>query len=285
MNMRTMRLALHSAPEGFFRSKPPYTNSELLRLVKKAASLGFKCFEVGPLWSFPKIDAKSLRRTLDRYKMERSVHVGGIYDAEKLAQSAGSEYEKAQEEANRGIELCRELGSGLVSLHPPFFMSDKARSKQSMSKAKDCFYRLVDDSVDLASQKGIKLALESFCCPPFIFNGLDDYMEFVSSFRSLQLWILLEVGHLFHMGFSLDKAVHMSRKRLSDVHIHDATLGGDVQKATHLPIGRGQIDFTDLISCLHEVNYSDWLTLEINGSEKEILDSMKTLEHMLKSGK
>ena len=283
--MPAMRLALHSAPEGFLKSKPPYSNSELLLLVKKASSLDFKCLEIGPLWSFIQIDAKNLRKVLDHYGMERSVHVGGIYDAEKFVRSTEGEYEKAQKEANCGINLSRELHSGLVSLHPPFFMSGKARSKQIKTRARDCFHRLVEDAVKSASQHGIKLALESFCYPPFIFNGLDDFMEFVSSFSSTQLGILLEVGHLFHMSFSLDKAVQMFKKRLSDVHVHDATLGGDVKKATHLPIGRGQIDFANLIRRLHEVNYDGWLTLEIRGNEAEILESKKSLEHLIKLDK
>jgi len=283
--MPPMRLALHSAPEGFFKSKPPYSNSELLRLVKKAFSLGFKCFEVGPLWTFAEIDAKSLRRALDRHEMESCVHVGGIYDAEKFLRIGEDDYEKAQKEAHWGIQLCRELGSGLVSLHPPFFVSNKARDKQTMSKARQCFHRLTENNIELASQNGIKVALESFCYPPFIFNGLDDFTEFVSSFPSAQLGILLEVGHLFHAGFSLDKAVRTFSKRLSDVHIHDATLGGDVRARTHLPIGTGKINFADLVRRLHEVNYDAWLTLEINGSENEILESKKSLEHIMELGK
>jgi sugar phosphate isomerase/epimerase len=279
-----MQIALHSAPEGFFKSKPPYSNNELLRLVRKTASLGFKCFEVGPLWSFAQIDPKSLRRVLDRYGIESCVHAGGLYDAEKFVRTGEHEYEKAQKEANRGIELCRELGSGLISLHPPFFMSDKARNRQTMSKARDCFHRLMEDAIKFASQNGIKTALESFCYAPFVFSGLDDFMEFVSSFRSAQLGVLLEVGHLFHMDFNVDKAAHMFGKRLSDVHVHDAALGGDVRKSTHLPIGKGQIDFTNLIRNLHEVNYNGWLTLEINGDEKEILESKRALEYIIESG-
>jgi hypothetical protein len=73
-----MKLALHSAPLGFFRSSPPHGNTELHELVRKAASLGFRCLQVGPLGDFSKIDGPRLRRVLDDCLMERNVHVGGL---------------------------------------------------------------------------------------------------------------------------------------------------------------------------------------------------------------
>lgn len=249
-------------------------------LVRKAASLSFKCFEIGPLWRFVRIDAKSLKSVLDHHGMKRSVHVGGRYDAEKLA-ATEEEYSKVQMEIHYGIELCRELCSPLVSFHPPFFTANGRRNKEVLSKARSRFLRLVNEEIEFASNNGIKMALESFCYPPFIFNGLHDFMQFISNFPSTKLGVLLEVGHLFQAGFPLEDAVHTFRHRLSDVHIHDATFGGDVRKTTHLPIGEGNINFQNLISALREVGYDGWLTLEIHGSERKLIESKKYLESLI----
>jgi hypothetical protein len=46
--------------------------------------------------------------------MERDVHVGGIYDAEKFALTE-EEYAKVQKQIRYGIRLCQVL-VGLVSL-------------------------------------------------------------------------------------------------------------------------------------------------------------------------
>jgi hypothetical protein len=115
-----MKIALHGAPEGFFKSTPPHSKTELFRLVQKAASLHFRCFEIGPLWSFAEIDAWSLKTVLDHFEMERSVHVGGLYDAKKFALTE-EECNRFQQELHSGIELCEGLSSQLVSFHPPFF--------------------------------------------------------------------------------------------------------------------------------------------------------------------
>jgi sugar phosphate isomerase/epimerase len=73
----------------------------------------------------------------------------------------------------------------------------------------------------------------------------------------------------------------MFKGRLVDVHVHDATLEKDYRKATHLPLGKGDIDFRNLVKCLREVHYDGWLTLEIRASEEEIEESRKYLEGLL----
>jgi hypothetical protein len=91
-----------------------------------------------------------LRRVLDCLKIERNVHVGGIYDAEKFA-SVREEYVEAQEDVHDGIMLCRELSSTLVSIHPPFFTARNIVSEQLRSKAKTRFFGLLDEEVAFAS--------------------------------------------------------------------------------------------------------------------------------------
>lgn len=275
-----MLVALHSSPKGFFKSSPPYNADELFGLVEKAALLGFRCFQIGPTSSFTNIDGDRLRTILDKYGMERNVHVGGLYDAEKFVVSE-EERNKAQKDLHRGIELSKEISSSLVSFHPPFSKSESSGEAFS-SRAKMPFLKLIEEEADFASDMGIKMALESFCYPPFIFNGLDDFMQFVSNFPPTELGILLEVGHLYQARFNLDEAIQTFRHRLLDVHVHDATHQKDFRKATHLPIGKGTIDFSQLVRTLNEVKYERWLTLEIYGNDKEIIESMEYLENLVK---
>jgi sugar phosphate isomerase/epimerase len=66
-----------------------------------------------------------------------------------------------------------------------------------------------------------------------------------------------------------------------DIHIHDATLEKDFRKATHLPIGKGTINFPHFVHLLQEVGYNRWLTLEIRGTEKEVVQSKEYLEKLI----
>jgi sugar phosphate isomerase/epimerase len=276
-----MIVALHGAPMGFFKVGPPHSCDELLRLVRKSASLGFEAVEVGPLVDYALIDGVRLRGVLDELGLMRSVHVGGLFDASKFA-SDEEEYVRMKQQLRRGVMLGCEIGSAVVSVHPPFFsVSDEPR--ELWSKARMRFLRLLLDMADFACQSDVRLALESFCYPPFIFQGLDDFVGFVSNFPAERLGVLLEAGHLYQAGISVSEAVHAFRARLVDVHVHDATQDRDYRKATHLPVGGGTMDFRSLVKVLREVGYDGWLTLEIRAGEEEIIESKKRLEDLLAS--
>lgn len=281
-----MKVALHSIPEGFFKTPPPHNDDQLFRLIKKASSLGFKYFQVGPFRKdrFSQIDGKHLKPVLDTYGMGRTVHIGGLYDAEKFALTE-QEYVRAQKEIDYGIKLCSEIDSSLMSFHPPYKFPFTI-NESTLSKARERFLELVNNGVESAHREGIKLALESYCYTPFIFNGLHDFMHFVSHFPSTKLGVLLDVGHLYNAKFDLDEAIRTFKDRLLDVHVHDAfhyTVQEDLKKATHLPLGKGDINFSLLLSTLSEANYNGCLSLEIRDTEQEIVKSKQYLENLIKT--
>jgi sugar phosphate isomerase/epimerase len=276
-------VAVSLGSKEFFEADPPYDNDELLRSVRKASSLGFEAVQVGPLGSFVRIEGGRLRTVLDSLNISRNVHVGGLYDAEKFV-ATREEYVKARKEVHYGVMLCRKIGSTLVSVHPPFFATESLVSEKLQFRAKIRFLELLEEEVDFASRNNIKIALESFCYYPFIFEGLNDFAQFVSKFPSEKLGVLLDVGHVYQIGIDLSDALQTFGDRLLDIHVHDATRDKDYRKATHLPIGRGTINFPNFLNLLREVRYDGWLTLEVRGSEKEVVQSKQFLESLLASG-
>jgi sugar phosphate isomerase/epimerase len=275
-----MIVALHSAPKGFFKTSLPHSNNDLASFTRKAASLGFRAVQIGPLAEYVPIEGDRLKSILDGLHMERNVHVGGIYDAEKFALTK-EEYAKVQKQIRSGITLSKKISSTLVSVHPPFVAVRNELSEELLLKARTRFLRLLKEEAKFASHNHIKIALESFCYHPFIFKGLNDFAKFVSNFPLDKLGVLLELGHLHQAGISLSEAINVFKHRLVDVHVHDATLEKDYKKATHLPIGKGTISFSNVIQRLKEIDYDEWLTLEIRGSEKEIVKSKEHLERLI----
>ena len=267
-----MIVALHLAPAS--------SNEELIASVRRAASLGFRAVQIGPLKNFGSIERESVRGLLDSLKLGRSVHVGGIYDAKKFALTE-EECNKAQEQIRYGIKLCKDISSRLVSIHPPFFSLNETKNEDLLSSARTRFLRLLKGEANFADRKHIRVALESFCYYPFIFEGLHDFGRLVSDFPPEKLGALLDVGHVYQMGINLYEAIRIFENRLLDIHVHDATLEKDYQKATHLPIGKGTIDFRHLINALREIGYEGWLTLEIKGGEREVVESKEYLESLL----
>jgi inosose dehydratase len=110
---------------------------------------------------------------------------------------------------------------------------------------------------------------------------LKELSQFIEQFPPQELGILMDVGHLYQAGINLDDAVRLFKRRLLDIHIHDALRDKNYQEATHLPIGKGAIDFRKLTDLLQQINYEGWLTLEIRGSEQEIVRSREYLESLV----
>jgi len=274
-----MIVSFHSVPLDILFGEPPFGEKDLYRLVREAASLGFKAFQIGPLSNFPTYNVKNLRPLLDELGLERNVHLGGVYDAHSF--SFGSEtYQRALADVKKGIKLCQGISSDLLAFHPPFFNRPIASSKRKVvaSKAKNSLRRLINESFKLVSSHRVRLALESFCYPPFIFDGLRDFNNFVREFPPGKLGIVLEAGHLYNKKFDLSKAISLFGDSLFDVHVHDAIWDDDFRRATHLPVGKGNIDFQSLIEALRTVKYNGWLTLEVRGSIRDVVESKKRLE-------
>lgn len=275
-----MLIALHSGPRNFFRTDPPYDSNELIRFAQKAVSLGFKGIEIGPLSYFGSINPNRLKLSFDNLGLDRRVHVGGTYDATKFALQQ-DEIERARKEIRQGMDLSLGISSTLVSLHPPFFPLDKPIERKKLIAAKTRFLNLLREEVNYASTIGVRMALESFCYPPFIFNGISDYLKFVSNFPSDKLGVLLDAGHVYQVGMDLHEVVSILQQRLLEIHVHDATRGKDYRKSTHLAIGKGTIDFPKFIKHLQIIGYEGPLVFEIRGNQGEIVRSKEYIEHLI----
>lgn len=280
MNSEGMLVCFHSAPQDLLSGKPPFGEEDLYRIIREAASREFKAFQYGPFEAFPNYSAERLRQTLDELGLKRSVHFGGIYEASNFSLDS-AECRRAFCHIEKGIELCREIGSDLLAFHPPFFKDKRHSNERTISRAKAGLSQLVGESLPRALSVGVRLALESFCYPPFIFDGLEDFDRFVDEFPSSQFGVVLEVGHLYQRGLSPVKAIELFSERLFDVHVHDATREEDFRTATHLPIGEGEINFQAVVTCLRRAGYCGFLTLEVRGSMSEVVESKKRLEEIV----
>ncbi len=159
-----------------------------------------------------------MRRILDSLNIERNVHVGGLYNARNFALTE-EEFTRAKEQIHYGITLCKEISSTLISIRPPFFAAKDKIREELLSKTKTRFLKLLKEEVNFASRNQVKIALESFCYHPFIFEGLYDFVQFVSKFPLEKPGILLDIGHVYQMGIDLFEAVHLFKFRLLDIHV------------------------------------------------------------------
>jgi sugar phosphate isomerase/epimerase len=264
-----MQVAVHAKLDG-------YNNID--EVLWHYQSLGFKALEMDCPWRFfSNLDPERVKALLNQRGLEIRFHIIPLDIGSFVQQDI---YEKERLEIETAISLGSEMGADQVSIHPPYFSSSQIEEKLRQSGT--LLYRqLTVAGADKAYSKGMKFSIESFCYKPFIFYSPQDFKEFLNGVPLLGT--ILETGHLFQIGFDLSEMISLFSNRIYDVHIHDATREKDFRKATHLPLGKGLIDFQKLLRDLANVKYDGWLTLEIkpHTDSNALIKSRRMLENFV----
>ena len=90
--------------------------------------------------------------------------------------------------------------------------------------------------------------------------------------------LTLDIGHAFQGGKDLKSISDFLKKyknSISDIHLHDATLGGKA----HLALGRGNLDYNEFFCILNKIDYSGYVSLETI-SNKDIESSWRKIHKL-----
>jgi sugar phosphate isomerase/epimerase len=264
-----MRVAVHARLDGY---------NKIDEALAHYRSLGFGALEMDYPWRFfSNFDPERVKALLNQMGLEMRFHIRPL-DINFFVQQ--DVYEKERLEIETAISLGSEMGADQVSIHPPYFSSSQIEEELRQSGTL-LFRRLAVVGVEKAYSRGMKFSIESFCYKPFIFYSPQEFREFLSGVP--HLGTILETGHLFQMGFDLSEMISLFSNKIYDVHVHDATRDKDFRKATHLPLGKGLIDFRKLLRDLDNVKYDGWLTLEIkpHSDSDALIKSRIVLENLI----
>lgn len=264
-----MNVAIHARIEDY---------GSIEQVLVHYSSLGFKALEMDCPWRvFPNFDPRKMKDLLNQMNIVARFHIRPLDAASFVQQEI---YKKESLYVQKAINTGSEIGVDQVSIHPPYFSSLETNRKVK-EKAVDLLRDLAKVGAEKSEAERIKFSVESFCYKPFIFYSPQEFRKFLNEVPGLG--VILETGHLFQMGFDLSEMVNLFDKRIYDVHVHDATKDSDFSKATHLPLGKGLIDFEKLLKNLRNVKYDGWLTLEIkpNANIDALIKSRKMLEKLI----
>ncbi len=230
-----------------------------------------------PWQFFSNFDPQKMKTILNQEDIVVRLHIRPLDVVSFVLQEI---YENERREVQRAINTGSQICVDQVSIHPPYFSSQELK-EELKKKGVLLLKRLAIEGVERADAAGIAFSIESFCYRPFVFYSPQEFKGFLEEVPNLG--VILETGHLFQMGFDLSKMVNLFGRRIYDVHVHDATREKDFRKATHLPLGKGLIDFKKLLKDLRNVEYDGWLTLEIKPHTEidALIKSRKTLEELI----
>ncbi len=129
-------------------------------------------------------------------------------------------------------------------------------------------YDLLDYTEQKVKEMDMKIAIHNHGPEDPLYPGPQNVYDHIKN-RDGRMGLCLDIGHATRAGANLEKAIKDYKDRLFDLHIKDVT--GAFKDAKAIEIGRGVIDFNNLINALNKINYKGVCSIEF---EKDMTDPL-----------
>lgn len=213
----------------------------------------------------------ALKRALKSADMKVVVHAP--YSDFNLMTLSPYLREVSIKEIKAAIDIAKELGAGIVTIHA----GKINRFAERNDLAKKALKEPLNDLIDYASLAGIRLSAENLESKAGTSRNypstIEESEEILSSFKGLEFCI--DTGHFHSGGVDVYKAIRQLVTRSNCIHIHDVMGNKD-----HMVIGKGQIDFKQVISMLVFADFRGAAIIE-NGTTDECIESYNALKPLL----
>jgi len=215
----------------------------------------------------------TIRQALRRHGLDLVCHLPTFVYTADLTPSIR---QASLDEVLRSLETAADLSARKIVLHPSIISGlGSLVKKTAVAHALESLDRILRRAAEL----GQCICLEN------MFPRLD-YMvepdEFAPLFAAYEeLKFTLDVGHAFigvHTPARILAFMHRFADRLQHIHISD----NHGRRDDHLPVGRGDIPYADLIRALQDRNYDGTMTLEIfTDDRRDLVASREIIEGLL----
>jgi len=227
--------------------------------IEAIARLGFDYLELAmdppqAHYSLIRQHKSEILRLLDFHSLGLICHLPTFVYTADLTESIRK---ASVEEMLNSVEVAAELGAAKAVLHPSYvsglgqFVKDMIRKYASES---------LERIVEKAEDEGICLCLENLF-PKY--DLLFEPDEFTTVFEQFpELGFTLDTGHAHIDSKDGKRVIEFIEKfgnRLAHIHISD----NSGKKDDHLPIGKGTVNFPEIVRSLKKAGYDDTVTLEI----------------------
>jgi inosose dehydratase len=129
-------------------------------------------------------------------------------------------------------------------------------------------YDLIDYSELQVKAYDIKLAIHNHGPEDALYPAPKDVYDRIKN-RDPRMGMCIDIGHAMRAGSPPEKAIRDFKERIFDLHIKDVSLAAREGKA--IEIGRGVINFPEVVKSLHKIKYQGVCSIEF---EKDMTDPM-----------
>jgi len=246
----------------------PFRRMPLEEALKRIREAGFTEVEINADKThldprvFPRSKLPHLKKLLNDLGLHpNSVHAP-FYGVDLSTQSPEIK-RRSIELLTKTLEYCRAIECQIMVTYP--------NSSESLPLGREAVKKnsveALREVVKKAEELGVKVAIENMIGKDERFcSRISDLIGIIESVGSPYLGICLDTGHINLLPRSVtsmrEEILHAG-KYLWTLHIHD----NDGERDSHLPMGEGNIDWSQVIKALREINYKGVFLMEIQERE------------------
>lgn len=181
-------------------------------------------------------------------------------------------------EMRRSLSVAADLGAKKVVLHPSMVFGMGPFVMDTVKSHAHEFLSIMDA---VSRNLGMTICLENMMPRNLLGVEPEYFEEIFKTFPSLKL--TLDTGHANIAdpgGNRLKELLGRFANRIGHLHFSDNSGRGD----EHLPVGKGTVNFVDVVQAIKATGYDDTLTLEIFDINRQVLvDSRERIKGLFSS--
>jgi len=181
-----------------------------------------------------------------------------------------------QEQIDRVMNACKNAGINVYALGV-IYMKSKEAVDTAFSYAQKTGvnmivgvpnYDLITYAEEQVKKFGIKLAIHNHGPEDALYPAPKDVYDRIKNLDA-GMGMCIDIGHSMRAGSIPEKAIRDFKSRLFDLHIKDVSVAAKDGKA--IEIGRGVIDFPEVVESLRKINFKGVCSIEF---EKDMTDPL-----------
>jgi hypothetical protein len=181
-----------------------------------------------------------------------------------------------QEQIDTVMTACKNAGINVYALGV-IYMKSKEAVDTAFSYAQKTGvnmivgvpnYDLITYAEEQVKKYGIKLAIHNHGPEDALYPAPKDVYDRIKNLDA-GMGMCIDIGHSMRAGSLPEKAIRDFKSRLFDLHIKDVSIAAKDGKA--IEIGRGVIDFPEVVESLKKINFKGVCSIEF---EKDMSDPL-----------
>jgi len=175
------------------------------------------------------------------------------------------------------VELTRSIGGDYVNIHLgyiPDYYPEIAKIK-----ARENCIKSLREIAKFANDRGVKLYIENDPKKPNMlqFGGkVETLVEVINEVDEF-IGITLDIGHANTSKIDIFEFIRTFKDKLHVIHLHD----NDGTADSHLPLGKGNINFKEIFNTLKNIKNNDLIFLFEMKRYKDIYESKEALKTLI----